>query len=745
VSRPTLEALRRVRESGRRLILVTGRLVEAVLRVFPESAEFDRIVAENGAVVHDPATRRTTVLGARPPDRFLDLLARKRVRPLEAGRVIVATSHLHEAPICFTPYPTIKSRERRSYMSGRMRPPGFNTWLCCLLTVIAAASPSYAGESQYIREHYTKYEYRIRVRDGVKLFTSVYVPKDKSREYPIILTRTPYSVAPYGLDSYIDDPGNQRASYFHEGYIVAYQDVRGRYMSEGEYVNVRPYLETKSGERDIDETTDTYDTVDWLVKNVPNNNGRAGISGISYPGFYSSMGAIDAHPAVKVASPQAPVSEWMGGDDFFHNGAFLVSHCFDFYASFGWARRHPKDDPDPRFDHKTPDGYEFFLDLGPLANANSLYFKNGVAFWNELIQHGAWDSFWQARDVLPHLRNLKPAMMVVGGWFDTENLYGALHTYEAIRKQSPGTRDMLVMGPWSHGEWSRTDGRWLGDIDFGSKTAEYYTEHVELPFFNFYLKDQGNPDLPGALVFETGGNRWRSFDTWPPANTQSKDLYLDQNGSLSWEPPKASGPGYREYLSDPSKPVPYTSEITQWYNPGFMCQDQRFASSRPDVLVYETEPLRSSVTVAGPIKANLFVATSGTDSDWVVKVIDVLPNDTPDPEPNPKNVRLGGYEMLVRGDVLRGKFRNSLSKPEPFVPDQVTRIEFTLQDVFHTFKEGHRIMVQVQSSWFPMIDRNPQKFVDIYHAEAADFQKSLERVYSARGYPSKLTLALLKE
>jgi len=617
---------------------------------------------------------------------------------------------------------------------------------CWIATIFLTSTVSgRAGESQYIREHYTKHEYQVAMRDGVKLFTAVYVPKDKSYNYPIILMRTPYSVSPYGPDDYIVLPGKQRTRYFHEGYIVAYQDVRGRYMSEGEFVNVRPYIPDKKGNRDIDETTDTYDTVDWLVKNVPQNNGRVGISGISYPGFYTSMGIIDAHPAVKAASPQAPVSKWMGGDDFFHNGAFLLSHAFDFFSGFGWPRPVPKKEPDPRFNHKTPDGYKFFLEMGPLPNADAKYLKNGVAFWNEIMQHGAWDAFWEARNILPHLKNIRPAVMVVGGWFDTENLFGALHTYEAIKEQNPGARDTLVMGPWSHGEWSRSDGQVLGDIDFGSKTADYYTDQVEVPFFNYYLKDQGTLNLPGAFVFETGGNQWHSLDSWPPKNLEARDMYLQVNGSLSWEPPTGSASSYREYVSDPSKPVPYTSEITNWYNPSFMLEDQRFAATRPDVLVYQTDPLKSSVTVAGPIAASVFVSTSGTDSDWVVKVIDVFPDNTPDPTPNPRNVRLGGYEMLVRGDVLRGKFRNSLSAPQPFVPNRPTKIEFMLQDVFHTFKEGHRIMVQVQSTWFPIIDLNPQKFVDIYHAQASDFQKATERIYSTPQYPSHIGFGLLRK
>jgi len=623
------------------------------------------------------------------------------------------------------------------------RAPRIVCWVAivCFLTSISIS----AQEDRYIRQHYKKFEYRITMRDGINLFTSVYVPKGKGRKYPIILMRTPYSVAPYGADNYVEDPGMQRTRYFHEGYIMAFQDVRGRFMSEGEYVNVRPYLPVKQSRHDIDETTDTYDTVDWLIKNIPQNNGRVGISGISYPGFYTSMGIIDAHPAVKAASPQAPVSKWMGGDDFFHNGAFLISHAFDFYSGFGWPRPAPKSDRDDQFDHKTNDGYKFFLEMGPLPNANAKYLHDGVAFWNEIMQHGTWDAFWEARNILPHLKNIKPAVMVVGGWFDTENLYGTLHTYAAIKQQNASAQCTLVMGPWSHGEWSEGDGHRLGDIDFGSKTADYYTDKMEVPFFNYYLKDQSKPDLPAAFVFETGANQWRSMASWPPQNLQTQDLYLKTNGMLSWRPPTGSAAEYREYLSDPAKPVPYTSEIVHWYNPSFMLQDQRFAATRPDVLVYQSDPLPAGVTVAGPISASFFVSTTGTDSDWIVKVIDVFPDQTPDPKPNPGNVRLGGYQMMVRGDVLRGKFRDSLSVPEPFVPRQVTKIEFELQDVFHSFREGHRIMVQVQSTWFPMIDINPQKFVDIYHAEAGDFQKAMQRVYSTRECPSHIRLGLVKK
>jgi putative CocE/NonD family hydrolase len=611
------------------------------------------------------------------------------------------------------------------------------------LAALWAMAPD-AQEAGYIRQHYAKFEHMVPMRDGVKLFTSVYVPKDKSRTYPIVLRRTPYGSAPYGLDAYIDRPDRQRLRYFQEGYIVVYQDVRGRFMSEGEFVNVRPYI-PKKRPGDIDETTDTYDKVEWLLKNVPANNGRVGISGISYPGFYSTMGAIDAHPAVRVVSPQAPVSTWMGGDDFWHNGAFLLSHAFDFYIGFGQPRPAPTKAWGKRFEHGTPDAYAFFLDLGPLPNANTKYMKNQVAFWNEIMEQGQWTSFWAARDVLPHLKEIKPAMLVVGGWFDTENLYGALHTYQAAERQSPGATNLLVMGPWSHGQWGSNEGSRLGDIAWGSSTSDYYTEHVELPFFNHHLKAAPAPELREATVFETGANEWRSLDSWPPGGLSPREVFLHADGRLAFVPQTPGDGAFREYVSDPARPAPYTAATRHWYDPGFMVEDQRFASRRTDVLVYESDPLEEDLRVAGPITASLFVSTSGTDSDWVVKVIDVLPPDTPNPDPNPGNVQLGGYQMLVRGDVMRGKFRNDLARPEPFEPNEPTKVEFALQDVFHTFKKGHRLMVHVQSSWFPMIDRNPQKFVNIYSARAEDFQKATERVYSDAAHPSKLRFSTLPQ
>jgi hypothetical protein len=610
----------------------------------------------------------------------------------------------------------------------------------------AAQAQAPRGDYEYLRANYAKREVMIPMRDSVKLFTSIYLPLDTTRSHPIIFQRTPYSVAPYGADRFSPFLGNQTRAYAHAGYIIVRQDVRGRYMSEGEFVNVRPVIDHRQGPQDIDETTDTYDTIDWLLTNVPGNNGRVGISGISYGGFYSSMGAINAHPAVKAVSPQAPVSAWMHGDDFFHNGALLLPHAFDFFAWFGHPRPAPKSTPDPQLEHGTPDGYAYFLRLGALSNANPKVLHDSVAFWNEMAEHWHWDGFWAARDVLPHLVSLRPAMLWVGGWFDTENLWGALHAYAAAEHHSPGAPNRLVMGPWSHGQWGWSTADSLGPIAWGSATGTFYTDSIEVPFFNYYLLGEGQPQPKAfeAAVFETGANQWRFLDAWPPPTTPT-NLYLRGGGALAFNPPGATGSAFDQYVSDPAKPVPYTAEITHWYNPAFMLEDQRFAARRPDVLVYQTDPLAESLTIAGPIPVELAVSTTGTDCDWVVKVIDVFPDSaSPAGQASGGRVKLGGYQMLVRGDVLRGKFRNSLEEPERFERDATTPLRFALNDAFHTFKPGHRIMVQIQSTWFPMIDRNPGKFMNIFQAKDTDFQPTTQRVYHSAGSASHVVLPVMK-
>lgn len=595
-----------------------------------------------------------------------------------------------------------------------------------------------------VRARYTKYEYMVPMRDGVKLFTSVYVPKDQSTTYPILLTRTPYSVSPYGASAYRTSLGPSDL-FGREGYIFVYQDVRGRMMSEGDFVDVRPHRPAKAGPADIDESTDTYDTIAWLTKNIANHNGRVGMWGISYPGFYAAAGMIDAHPALKAVSPQAPIADWFIGDDFHHNGALYLPHAFGFLSGFGRPRTGPTTTFPPRFDFGTADGYAFYLNLGPMANVNARHFKGDIRFWNEMMEHETYDAFWQARNLRPHLKNLKPAVMTVGGWFDAEDLFGALETYKSAERQSPGAANMLVMGPWVHGGWARGDGNQLGDVTFGAKTSAFYREQIELPFFQFHLKGKPDPKLPEAYVFETGRNQWRRHDAWPPAEAVQKPLYLAAGGTLTWVPPSTTGPAYDEFVSDPSRPVPYTSAIAIGMTREHMVDDQRFAARRPDVLVYQTEVLDRDVTLAGPIAASLRVSTSGTDADWVVKVIDVYPDTYPDPSPQTSGYsRMGGYQQLVRGEVMRGKFRNSYEKPAAFVPGQVAVVEYTMPDVYHTFRTGHRVMVQIQSSWFPLVNLNPQTFVNINTATAADFKKATHRVYRSRGEPSSVKLTVLE-
>jgi putative CocE/NonD family hydrolase len=616
----------------------------------------------------------------------------------------------------------------------------------CSLPVVLLAAPSgdaMAQGQEYVKANYTKYEYRIPMRDGTKLFTAVYVPKDEAKRYPILLNRTPYSVRPYGIDRYKDSLGPS-ALFGKAGYIFAYQDVRGRWMSEGEFVNMRPHNPAKKDKSDIDESSDTYDTIDWLVKHVPNNNGRVGQSGISYPGFYTAAGMIDAHPALKACSPQAPVTDWFIGDDWHHNGALFLPHMFNFMANFGRPRPGPTKKFDHRFDHETPDGYQFFLRMGPLPHANSRYFKDDVAFWSEAMKHGTYDEFWKPRNLRQHLNNIRPAVMTVGGWFDAENLFGALETYKKVEATSEGRTNILVMGPWLHGGWSGGDGESLGDVSFNSKTSVFYREQIEFPFFEFHLKGAGEFKHPEAWVFETGTNQWRKHDAWPPKKAERRSLYLRAGGRLTWgKPAEDSSEAYDEYLSDPAKPVPFIDRIDIGMRPEYMVADQRFAGRRPDVLVYETEVLEEDVTIAGPIKVELHVSTTGTDADWIVKLIDVYPDDYPDLNPNPRGVRMGGYQQLVRGDVMRGKFRNSFEKPEPFTQGEPAAVSFTMQDSYHTFRTGHRIMVQVQSSWFPLVDRNPQTFVDIYQAKESDFKKATQHVHRSADMPSRVSVLVL--
>jgi putative CocE/NonD family hydrolase len=594
-----------------------------------------------------------------------------------------------------------------------------------------------------LKQEYTKQEVYIAMRDGVKLFTSVYTPKNTSVLHPILLKRTPYNIEPQGSGNF-NFAMQLYSRYTEEGeYIMVFQDVRGKYMSEGQFEDIRPVIPSKKNNQDIDETTDTWDTVDWLVKNVKGNNGKVGIYGISYPGFYSTMGIINAHPAVKAVSPQAPVTAWFIGDDFHHNGAFFLQDCFSFYYTNGRPHVAPTRRGNPRFKYPIPDNYQFFLSMGAVKNITVKYFGDTIKFWNDAFAHPDYDSFWKARDPRQYLKNVTPAVLTVGGWFDAEDLYGAIHTYEAIETQNPPeTKNFLVMGPWSHGQWEAGAGNNLGNIYWGFDANKKFLE-LEKSFFDYYLKGEGSQEIAEATIFVTGTNEWKDFATWPPKNIVEKNLYFLPGEAASFNA-SASKTGFDEYCSDPLNPVPYTEDVHTNRTEAYMTDDQRFASRRPDVVTYETDILKEDITLTGPITADLFVSTTGTDADYVVKLIDVFPPDEKSVNPDNK-YPLGGYQMLVRGEVFRGRYRNSFEKPEPFVPGKVTEVKYELPDVAHTFKKGHRIMIQVQNSWFPLVDRNPQKFVNIFKCSDSDFQKATQRIYHDAKYPSCIKVNILEE
>jgi putative CocE/NonD family hydrolase len=618
------------------------------------------------------------------------------------------------------------------------------SWLMMILLFAGTSGFAQQSDSAYVRENYTKIERSIPMRDGIKLFTAIYVPKNKGKKYPFMINRTPYTVSPYGEDKYKMTLGPSPL-FLREGFIFVYQDVRGKWMSEGEFVDVRPHIDQKKGKKDIDESSDTYDTIDWLIKNIPDNNGKAGIYGISYPGFYSTAALPGAHEGLKAVSPQAPVTNWFMGDDFHHNGAFMLADAFSFYSSFGVPRPKPiTPDKGPKpFNYPITDNYRFYLSVGALKNVKQKYFGDSIKFWDDMMAHGTYDAFWKGMNIRPHLTGVKPAVLVVGGFFDAEDAYGALNTYQAIEKQNPTTKNNLVMGPWFHGGWSRGTGESFGDISFGQPTSTWYQKNLEFPFFMQYLKDATDGKLAEANIFITGSNEWKGFATWPPKNTENKTLYFQPEGKLSFQKPTASN-SYNQYETDPANPVPYQDGVQARRTREYMIDDQRFAARRPDVQVFQTEVLEEDFTLTGPVNANLVVSTSGTDADYVVKLIDVYPEDARPMEPNPKNIIMGGYQMLVRGEVMRGKFRNSFEKPEPFVPGKVTKVNYSIPDVAHTFKKGHRIMIQVQNSWFPLVDRNPQKFTDIYHASDSDFQKAVQRIYHDEQNASSVSVTVLK-
>jgi putative CocE/NonD family hydrolase len=647
--------------------------------------------------------------------------------------------------------------------------------LFALIVVFAFVFPLFAQQTQeqkelaeYIRDNYDKREVMIPMRDGVKLFTTIYTPEKKSPRHPILLNRTPYTVAPYGKDQFRQTLG-PNPLFAREGYIFVYQDVRGRWMSEGKFEDVRPDIANNTPQQ-VDESTDTYDTIEWLLKNVDNNNGRVGIYGISYPGFYASAGSIDSHPALKACSPQAPIADWFKGDDMHHNGALFLAQNWSFFRGFGQPRPSPTSTAAYITQWKgrqTSDGYDFFLATGGLKEISDAYPQGlggkRIEFWDRMMAHPNYDQFWKDRNILPKLRNIRCATMTVGGWYDNEDLYGALRTYEHIERQNPGIYNVLVVGPWDHGGWSRADGDWLGTAYFGSKTGDHYRRNIEVPFFNYHLKDQGSiASIKEVNLYDTGSHEWRSFENYEPTTSTDTALYLTRDGGLSFTMPRGPG-GSDEYVSDPMNPVPYTQKVTFNYPRDFMTEDQRFASRRPDVLVYQTEPLTEDVTVAGDIKPSLFVSSSGTDSDFVVKLIDVFPDDYEYPAtgkqlPNggPERIKppensawtifdTNGYQMLLRGEPMPARFRNSFEKPVPLVPNRPTAMRFTMPGVTHTFRKGHRIMVQIQSTWFPLVARNPQRFVANYkQATSADFRKATQRVYYGGRTASAIILPVQK-
>jgi hypothetical protein len=612
------------------------------------------------------------------------------------------------------------------------------------LTFLICLPSAFSQETNEARKNYKKTEYDITMRDGVKLHTVVYSPKDQSEEYPILMQRTPYSAGPYGIEQMKTSLGPS-PFLMKEGYIFVYQDVRGRWMSEGLYDNMRPTIsERKENPAAIDESTDTYDTIEWLLENIDNHNDRIGIWGISYPGFYSAAALPFSHPNLVAVSPQAPIGDFFF-DDFHHNGAYFLSYWMA-TSVFGYQKESPTDEAwYDMVNPETNDAYQFFMDMGSLKNADKWYGQDNF-FWQQLKNNPDYNSFWQSRSIIPHLKDVKPAVLTVGGWFDAEDLYGPLTIYKTIENNNPNTYNSIVMGPWSHGDWSRETGQQVvSNMYFGDSISSWYQKNIEYEFFQHFLKGSGDGSikLPEAYMFDTGKNQWEKFSEWPPTNSQWQTFYLDGEGELSSEIPQ--GDRFSSFVSDPDKPVPYSQDIQLNFTPRkYMADDQRFAARRPDVLIFETETLLEDMTLAGEIMAHLKVATSQTDADWVVKLIDVFPGDYPNHKYVLDGVDLGNYHLMVRSEVIRGRYRESFEFPKPFLPDQITDVDFQLQDVFHTFKKGHKIQIQIQSTWFPLIDRNPQKYVDnIFKADDEDFIKATHRVFHTEDFASKIDVMVL--
>ncbi len=615
------------------------------------------------------------------------------------------------------------------------------------LLLMPFASFSQIVDSAWIVNNYTKTELMIPMRDGIKLFTTIYAPKDNSESHPILLTRTPYSCAPYGKDIFMSIWNSPRSVFFKEKYIYVTQDVRGRWMSEGVFEDIRPYVPNKKADQ-TDEATDSYDAIDWMVKNIINNNGRVGVFGTSYPGFYATLTALSNHPALKAVSPQAPVTEWFIGDDFHHNGAFMLADAFAFYSGFGKPRPTPTTVGPTGYNFTNPDNFDFYLQTGAITNFTKLM-GDSIKFWNDLMAHPNYDTFWQVRDARKNVQDINPniATLVVGGLYDAEDCFGAWNLYKAIETKAKNN-NKIVMGPWYHGQWGANDGTHLGNVQWGSNTSEWYGKNIELPFFDYYLKNKGSIDqIKEANIFFSGSNEWKQLPSWPVANMKMETFLLSDQGKIRQGSKSTQLTSFESYISDPAKPVPYISDNYMMKSKPkrhyreYMDEDQKFTSRRTDVLVYATPILTNDLVLGGPVVADLMVAMTGTDADFVVKLIDVYP-DNFEYTSNQTDYLMSGYQQLVRGEIMRGKYRNSFEKPEAFVPNKPTQVKFALPDIAHTFKKGHRLMIQIQSSWFPLVDRNPQQFMDIYQAKDSDFKKATIRIYNNA---SSIQLPVIKD
>ena len=619
--------------------------------------------------------------------------------------------------------------------------------ILCVVCFFAFAKASSAQSRETIldttyqvTEHYNKQEVRIKMRDGVHLHTTIYSPKDTSKTYPILMQRTPYSSKPYG-EGKMRTAIAPNAYLMQEGNIIVYQDVRGRWMSEGKYDNMRAFIPNKTGTQ-VDEASDTYDTIEWLVNNVENNNGNVGTWGISYPGFYATYSLLSGHPALKAASPQACIGDFFF-DDFHHNGAYLLSY-WRATAVFGYQKEGPTTESWYDFpDLDSDDQFDFFLKTGPLSNLDK-YYDETNEFWTQLKEHPNYDEFWQSRGLIQHLENIEPAVMVVGGLYDAEDLYGPWETYKNIEKRS-NNYNTVVFGPWSHGDWARNKKRQaVGNVYFGDNISDYFQRDIETKFFNHFLKGGnkgGATGLPEAHVFDSGSKEWKSFEQWPPKKAMKASFFLGKDNALTGSP--STKYDAEKFVSDPANPVPYAEGKKMVFTPRkYMSDDQRFAAAREDVLVYETPVLEDDLTLVGDIMAKLNVATTGTSADWIVKIIDVYPDDVPNTEETEEGVEMAGYHQMVRSEVMRGRFRKSFERPQPFVAGEKDEVFIKLQDVLHTFKKGHKLQVQIQSTWFPLIDLNPQTYVDnIFEAKEEDFTKQTHSVF----HNSKIEFSILVE